>query len=100
MGPPPEARTLPSPHPAPLLVGGDPSTILLLLVIKKISQLPFSGCLATPKAGMGGARGRRDGEDSGANLETKGRMVGWGDSAPELGADLAGAAPHPRVSHQ
>lgn len=82
--------------------------VLLLLVIKKISQLPFHGCLATPKGEwwQGEQRGGGKGEDSGANLETKsriwvtwslflvltwpGRGDGWGRRASS----------HPSVSHQ
>lgn len=77
----------------------DHNSVFPLLVIKKISQLPFYGCLATP---IGNWRG-----GSGANLETKSRI--WvGDMEPVLSANLAwlgqgvgaGAFSHPSVSHQ
>lgn len=80
---PPEHEMPSPPAPTPLPSRGH-DAVLLLLVIKKIFQLPFHGCLATPKQGGGGGpRGGGEGEGSGANLETKSRIwVTWSPFVP------------------
>lgn len=97
----PQSTGRPLPPAPTLLPSWGHDAVLPLLVIKKISQLPFHGCLATPKGG-GGSKG----EDSGANLETKSRIwvtwslflvLTWPGRGDEWGR---GASSHPSVSHQ